>query len=87
MSRYTAANGTEFSDEDIERWARQAESEQSYGGSHLGRAVPGRPISVGHEARPFTLRLDAARRAKLDHAAQQQHTTPSQVLRDLIDTL
>jgi hypothetical protein len=87
MSKYIDVNGTPFTDEDIERWAAEAESEQGYTGKHAGPSVPGRPISVGAEARPFTLRLDAARRAKLDEAAQQRHTTPSQLMRELIDAL
>ncbi|MFV0373956.1 hypothetical protein [Microbacterium sp.] len=49
--------------------------------------VSGRPISVGAQARPFTLRLDAVRRAKLDEAARERHTTPSQLMRELIDAL
>lgn len=52
-----------------------------------GLKIPGRPISVGAQAKPFTLRLDAVRRAKLDEAAQRQHTTPSQLMRELIDAL
>ncbi len=87
MSNYTDVNGTPFTDEDIERWAAEAESEQGYTGKHLGPSRPGRPVSVGAQARPFTLRLDAARRAKLDEAAQERHTTPSQLMRDLIDAL
>ncbi|WP_159619872.1 CopG family transcriptional regulator [Ruania rhizosphaerae] len=87
MSKYTDVNGVPFTDEDLERWAAEAESEQGYTGKHLGRSVPGRPISVGAQARPFTLRLDAARRAKLDEVAQKRHTTPSQLMRDLIDAL
>ncbi|GAA4172619.1 hypothetical protein GCM10022287_13730 [Gryllotalpicola koreensis] len=41
---------------------------------------------VGAQARPFTLRLDAARRAKLDEVAHERHTTPSQLMRELIDS-
>ena len=87
MSTYIDVNGVAFTDEDIERWAAQNESEQGYTGKHLGPSGPGRPISVGAQARPFTLRLDAARRAKLDEVAQRRQTTPSQLMRDLIDTL
>lgn len=87
MSKYSDVNGEPFTDEDIERWAAKAESETGYAGKHLGPSVPGRPISVGAKARPFTLRLDAARRAKLDEAAQERHTTPSQLMRELIDAL
>lgn len=87
MGKYVAADGTTFTEDDIERWATDAESEQGYVGGHLGPAVPGRPVSVGEKARPFTLRLDAARRAKLNEAAQERHITPSQLMRDLIDAL
>lgn len=85
MATYTDVNGTPFNDEDIERWAK--ETEQGYTGNHLAPPVPGRPISVGADARPFTLRLDSARRDKLNDAAKRRHTTPSQVVRDLIDSL
>ncbi|MDR5699981.1 CopG family transcriptional regulator [Agromyces aerolatus] len=87
MKKYSDVNGTPFTDEDIEQWAAEAESEQGYTGKHRGPSQPGRPVSVGAEARPFTLRLDAARRAKLDEAAQERHTTPSQLMRELIDAL
>lgn len=87
MSRHTDVNGVPFTDEDIERWAAEAESEQGYTGKHLGPSVPGRPISVGAQARPFTLRLDAARRAKLTEIAQERNMTPSQLMRELIDAL
>ncbi len=87
MGKYTDVKGVPFTDEDIERWAAEAESEQGYTGKHVGPSVPGRPISVGARARPFTLRLDAARRAKLDEIAQARHTTPSQLMRELIDAL
>lgn len=87
MRTYTDVNGVPFTDEDIETWAAEAESEQGYTGGHLGPSTPGRPVSVGAHARPFTLRLDAARRAKLDEAAQRRHTTASQIMRELIDSL
>lgn len=87
MSEYTAADGTPFTDEDIERWAAEAESEQGYTGGHIGPSVPGRPVSVGAEAKPFTLRLDANRRAKLNQLAKERHTTPSELMRGLIDAL
>lgn len=87
MAKYTEVSGASFTDADIERWADEAESEAGYTGGHLGPSVPGRPISVGAQAKPFTLRLDAARRAKLAEAAQRRNVTPSQLMRDLIDTL
>ncbi|WP_316670426.1 CopG family transcriptional regulator [uncultured Propionibacterium sp.] len=87
MGEYSDVTGTRFTDEDIERWAAEAESEEGYTGKHLGPSVPGRPVSVGARARPFTLRLDAARRAKLDEVARERRVTPSQLMRDLIDSL
>lgn len=85
MGEYTAADGTTFTDADVERWG--AEAEEGFAGWNFGKPVPGRPISVGAEARPFTLRLDAARRAKLQQVAAKQNTTASQIMRDLIDAL
>jgi hypothetical protein len=84
---YTAANGTTFTDDDIERWAAADEAGVAWTGGHVGPVVMGRPITVGERARPFTLRLDAQRRAKLDAEAAHRHTTISQVMRDLIDSL
>lgn len=83
--QYTAANGTVYTDEDIERWAQEAED--GFPGATFGPSIPGRPISVGADAKPFTLRLDARRRAKLDKLAQERHTTASQLVRGLIDAL
>lgn len=87
MDEYTDVTGTPFTDDDIERWATASESEQGYTRKHLGPSQPGRPVSVPAHARPFTLRLDAARRAKLNEVAHERHTTPSQLMRELIDAL
>jgi len=87
MGNYTDVSGVPFTDDDIERWANEAESGKGYTGKHRGLSVPGRPVSVGAQARPFTLRLDAVRRAKLNEAAQERQTTPSQLMRELIDAL
>lgn len=75
----------EFTDDDLERWADEAE--RGFPGARFGKSAPGRPGSVGHDARPFTLRLDHARRSKLDQIARERHTTSSQLVRDLIDNL
>jgi len=85
MATYTAASGATFTDADLERWGEQAEA--GFPGAQFGPSSPGRPISVGLDARPFTLRLDAARRAKLEARAKEQNTNPSQLVRDLIDAL
>lgn len=85
MTKHTAADGTAFTDADLERWAQDAED--GFLDARFGRATPGRPVSIGTDARPLTIRLDARRRAKLVERAEQQHTNVSQVLRDLIDAL
>ncbi|WP_277210624.1 CopG family transcriptional regulator [Isoptericola croceus] len=85
MTKYTAASGADFSDADIETWANEAEA--GFPGARFGTSSPGRPVSVGQDAKPFTLRLDAARRAKLEARAKAEHTNPSQVMRDLIDAM
>ena len=85
MSRYTTVNGTAFADADLERWADQAEA--GFPGATFGPATPGRPVSVGQDARPLTIRLDAARRAKHRAHADAHHMSVSQLVRDLIDAL
>lgn len=82
MTKHTAADGTAFTDADLERRAQDAED--GFPGAQFGQATPGRPVSVGTDARPLTIRLDARRRAKF---VEQQHTNVSQVQRDLIDAL
>ena len=84
-TKYTAADGTVYTDEEIEKWAQDAED--GFPGASFGASVPGRPVSVGTDAKPFTLRLDARRRAKLDKVAQERHATASQLVRGLIDSL
>jgi hypothetical protein len=84
-AEHTAADGTSYSDEDIEQWGQEAET--GFPGWTFGRSTTGRPVSVGAEATPFTLRLDAERRAELDSMAKERQITPSQLMRDLIDSL
>ncbi|WP_431836646.1 CopG family transcriptional regulator [Cellulomonas sp. Y8] len=85
MDSRTSAGGTRFTDDDLERWAQDAEA--GFPGARFGASSPGRPISVGEDARPLTIRLDAARRAKLAARAAEEHTNLSQVLRNLIDAM
>lgn len=87
MSKYTSSSGEPFSDADIERWAAEDESAEGYTGGHLGPSRPGRPVSVGSDVRPVTVRLDAARRAKLEELARAHHTSVSQAVRELIDAI
>ena len=35
MKKYTAVDGAQFTDADLERWAEETESEEPYGGAHL----------------------------------------------------
>lgn len=85
MKEHIAANGTAFSDEDLETWATQAEA--GFPGAKFGTPTPGRPVTVGEDARPLTIRLDTARRAKLNKIAKEQNTTVSQLMRNLIDAI
>ena len=87
MKKYTAVDGAQFTDADLERWAEEAESEEPYGGAHLGPTSPGRPAGAGGRDRPLVLRLDAARRSKLDEVARLRRTTASQVVREPVDSL
>lgn len=44
-------------------------------------------MSVGADVRPVTVRLDAARRAKLEELARANDISVSQAVRELIDAL
>jgi len=85
MGSHTGTGSAQFDDADIERWGQDAEA--GFPGATFGASSPGRPISVGEDARPLTIRLDGARRAKLRARAAEQHTNVSQVLRGLIDSM
>lgn len=85
MANPQNSGSASFSEEDIERWG--VEAGDGLAGWEFGKSVAGRPISVGSNARPFTLRLDADRRSKLTEIAKQRHITTSQLMRDLIDAL
>ncbi|MCL2463670.1 MAG: CopG family transcriptional regulator [Micrococcales bacterium] len=85
MDKYTSASGATFTDADLERWGQEAES--GFPDARFGLSSAGRPVSVGQDAKPFTLRLDAARRAKLEARAKERHTNPSRIMRDLIDAM
>lgn len=85
MSAYVSVDGVEFTDDDVERWADEAEA--GFPGAVFSESSPGRPVSVGLNARPFTIRLDDARRSKIDRVARDRRTTASEVVRGLIDVL
>ncbi|MHA3723535.1 CopG family transcriptional regulator [Leucobacter sp. HY1910] len=87
MGKHADVNGVPFTDEDVERWAADDESDAGYTGGHLGPSRAGRPVSVGADVRPVTVRLDAARRAKLEALARSHQTSISQTVRDLIDAI
>ncbi|SDQ15794.1 ribbon-helix-helix domain-containing protein [Leucobacter chromiiresistens] len=88
---YTASNGTTFTEADIERWAMDAEAgfpDADFGPPTAGRPT-GRPRSVGESApaRPYSVRLDEHRIAKLKRIAKDRHKNTSELMRDLIDAL
>ena len=45
MDTYKSADGVVFTDEDIEQWALEAESDTGYTGKHLSPSIAGKPIS------------------------------------------
>lgn len=72
MGQNTGDHSGAFTDDDLEKWGAQAESAQGYTGDHIGPDHVGRPVSIGEEVRPFTFRVDAARRAKLVRVAAER---------------
>ncbi|EXF23913.1 DNA polymerase II [Nesterenkonia sp. AN1] len=87
MGQYIGVNGETFTDDELEAWAAYAESGQKYTGGHIGPSASGPPVSIGAQVRPFTVLLDAARRAKLHRVAAEQGTTALALIRRLIDSL
>ncbi|MFD2840241.1 CopG family transcriptional regulator [Populibacterium corticicola] len=87
MGEYKDVDRVPFTDEDIEEWAAEAETSTGYTGKHLGLPVAGDPTSADPQTHTIALHLDTARLAKLNEAAQKRHTTPSQLMRELIDAL
>lgn len=87
MNMYKDVDGVAYTDEDIERWAAEEDSDLGYTGGHRGPSRPGRPVSVGVDVRPVTVRLDAKRRTKLKEFAYANNTSVSQAVRELIDAL
>lgn len=85
MSQHKAVDGATYTEGDIERWAKEAE--EGFHGWQFGKPILGRPVSIGEDAKPFTLRLDAERRLKLKALAKEQGVSESQVIRDLIDRM
>lgn len=82
--KYTAADGTEFTDDDIERWATEAEA--GFPGAVFAPTVHG-PWGDDEDGSPLVLRLDPAHLAKLLKTANDRETTMTQVVEDLIDSL
>lgn len=52
MGEYSDVNGVPFTDEDIERWAAEAESEAGYEGKHLGPRFPHVPSAWARRRDP-----------------------------------
>lgn len=51
ITEHVAANGITYTDEDIERWGKEAED--GFPGWKFGKPVAGRPISVGVGGKAF----------------------------------
>ena len=45
MDTCKSADGVVFTDEDIEQWALEAESDTGYAGKHLSLSIAGKPTS------------------------------------------
>ena len=85
MATYTDVNGVQFTDEDIERWAAEVESEEGPPLTFVEAPRKGRPRSVGEEADVMSFRIDLPRRQKLQNIAKTKGVSASDVVRELID--
>jgi len=84
MDDVIAHDGTVVTQQMLDEWFEQAEAGELPGTP--GPTHPGRPLSIGDEAAtPLTVRLDGARRRKLEHLAKTRRVSKAQVMRDLLD--
>ena len=79
---YTAADGTQFTDADVARWAGEAEA--GFIGATFGPPSPGAPYSAGYDHGLLTIRLNAADSVKLAGRANLLGESPSKLVGDLI---
>lgn len=85
MAKYTATEGTVFTDDDNGKPAE--DTEPGYTGIHFTLPRLGRPISVGENSKPFTIRLDNYRRKQIKRIADERKKHPSRVIRELLNSL
>ncbi|MDR0481618.1 MAG: CopG family transcriptional regulator [Cellulomonadaceae bacterium] len=84
-SGITTENGTYLTAAQLDALFERAENGEFLAGQR-GTTRMGRPLAVGTDtAKPFTFRLDSARRMKLNRLAQRQNTSTAAVLRAFID--
>jgi len=86
MKTYTTKSGRVYSEADLERRSWEAANGMP-GWEFVGKPTPGRPVSVGAKAKPFTIRLDEVRRAKVENEAKTRHISTSDLMRELIDAM
>jgi len=80
---YNAADGSTFSEADVERWAESAEA--GFPGARFGKPRAGRPSTLGDDVKRITVRLNGRQREQLAARARAEHTSVSEVLRHLVD--
>jgi len=84
MSDVIASDGTVVTRQMLDDWSEQSETGNLPG--RPGPIRPGRPLGIGDEvATPVTVRLDAARRRKLEQLAKTSQVSKAQIMRDLLD--
>ena len=85
---YTTKSGLEFTEDDIERWARAAEI-----GELLGAPVrtivgpPGRPPLYQEALVSLGVKIPLSWREKLDLKAEASNKTRSEIVRELIEAV
>ena len=84
MGDVIASDGTVVTQRMLDDWFERAEAGELPGSP--GPTHPGRPLSIGDEvATPVTIRLDGARRRKLEQLATTGGVSKAQIMRDLLD--
>ncbi|MEW1962269.1 ribbon-helix-helix protein, CopG family [Microbacterium sp. NPDC077644] len=82
MSAGETINGVAITDEQIKRWAEEAEA--GYDVQALKRRGRGRPGRGAEPSQVVALRLTAEELASIDAAAAREHKTRSELIREAL---
>lgn len=85
MRTYTAANGTTFTDEDIDRWCEYYDKGEFPPGEHtVGEVVMGRPPLSGDRTVTLTVKLPEGMKAAVKRKADGEGVSTAAYVRSVL---